>query len=111
MATEAPKPKEIPDIIVDPNSKRRYERGRFLGKGGFAKCYELKDLATGEVVAGKIVPKSLLTKSHQKEKMAQEINLHKGFSNTYVVKLFSFFEDSNFVYIILELCRRRSLME
>ena len=32
MATEAPKPKEIPDIIVDPNSKRRYERGRFLGK-------------------------------------------------------------------------------
>ena len=34
MATEAPKPKEIPDIIVDPNSKRRYERGRFLGKVG-----------------------------------------------------------------------------
>ena len=74
-AVEAPKPKEIPEIIVDPNSKRRYERGRFLGKGGFAKCYELKDLATGEVTAGKIVPKSLLTKSHQKEKMSQEIRL------------------------------------
>ena len=28
----APVPKEIPDIIVDPNSKRKYERGRFLGK-------------------------------------------------------------------------------
>ena len=42
-------------------------------QGGFAKCYELKDLATGEVTAGKIVPKSLLTKSHQKEKMSQEI--------------------------------------
>jgi polo-like kinase 1 len=28
-----------------------------------------------------------------------------------VVKLFSYFEDQNFVYIILELCRRRSLME
>ena len=34
MATEAPKPKEIPDIIVDPNSKRPYERGRFLCKPG-----------------------------------------------------------------------------
>ena len=44
-----------------------------LSQGGFAKCYELKDLATGEVTAGKIVPKSLLTKSHQKEKMSQEI--------------------------------------
>ena len=74
-SNEAPKQAEIPEIIVDPNSKKRYERGRFLGKGGFAKCYELKDLATGEITAGKIVPKSLLTKSHQKEKMSQEIRL------------------------------------
>jgi len=109
--TEAPKPKEIPEIIVDPNSKRRYERGRFLGKGGFAKCYELKDLATGEVTAGKIVPKSLLTKSHQKEKMSQEIRLHKAVAHNNLVKLYSYFEDPNFVYIVLELCRKRSLME
>jgi len=110
-AVEAPKPKEIPEIIVDPNSKRRYERGRFLGKGGFAKCYELKDLATGEVTAGKIVPKSLLTKSHQKEKMSQEIRLHKAVAHNNLVKLYSYFEDPNFVYIVLELCRKRSLME
>jgi len=109
--TEAPKPKEIPEIIVDTNTKRRYERGRFLGKGGFAKCYELKDLATGEITAGKIVPKSLLTKSHQKEKMSQEIRLHKAVAHNHLVKLYSYFEDSNFVYIVLELCRKRSLME
>lgn len=24
--------KDIPDVIIDPNSKRKYERGRFLGK-------------------------------------------------------------------------------
>jgi len=109
--TEAPKPKEIPEIIVDTNTKRRYERGRFLGKGGFAKCYELKDLATGEITAGKIVPKSLLTKSHQKEKMSQEIRLHKAVAHNHLVKLYSYFEDPNFVYIVLELCRKRSLME
>jgi len=109
--TEAPKPKEIPEIIVDTNTKRRYERGRFLGKGGFAKCYELKDFATGEITAGKIVPKSLLTKTHQKEKMSQEIRLHKAVAHLHLVKLFSYFEDSNFVYIVLELCRKRSLME
>jgi len=110
-SNEAPKGAEIPDIICDPNSKKRYERGRFLGKGGFAKCYELKDMQTGDITAGKIVPKSLLTKSHQKEKMSQEIRLHKGVSNPYLVKLYSYFEDSNFVYIVLELCRKRSLME
>merc|ERR1719266_949317 len=103
MASDAPKQPEIPEVIVDPNTKRRYERGRFLGKGGFAKCYELKDLATGEITAGKIVPKSLLTKNHQKEKMSQEIRLHKAVANTYLVKLYSYFEDSNFVYIVLEI--------
>ena len=35
--SDAPKQPEIPEVIVDPNTKRRYERGRFLGKGGFAK--------------------------------------------------------------------------
>merc|ERR1719244_1490499 len=68
-------------------------------------------MQTGDITAGKIVPKSLLTKSHQKEKMSQEIRLHKGVSNPYLVKLFSYFEDNHFVYIVLELCRKRSLME
>ena len=94
------------------------------------------------VVAGKIVPKSLLVKQHQREKMAQEISLHKTLNHPYIVKLYSYFEDKvsstkeiaisakkaiekvisvvlklyfqllqDFVYIILELCRRRSLME
>ena len=31
-ATDKTKAVEIPKILVDPNSKRRYERGRFLGK-------------------------------------------------------------------------------
>ncbi|QQP34718.1 Serine/threonine-protein kinase PLK, partial [Caligus rogercresseyi] len=103
--------KEIPMIIIDGSSKKKYQKGRFLGKGGFAKCYELTDMSSGEVVAGKIVPKSLLTKQHQREKMSQEIRLQKTFGHSYIVKLYSYFEDSNFVYIILELCRRRSLME
>eukprot|EP00095_Tigriopus_kingsejongensis_P002999 maker-scaffold784_size97500-snap-gene-0.29 protein:Tk02999 transcript:maker-scaffold784_size97500-snap-gene-0.29-mRNA-1 annotation:"polo-like kinase 1" len=109
--TVDPNAKEIPEIIRDPNRPKRYERGKFLGKGGFAKCYELKDMDTKEIMAGKIVPKSLLVKPHQREKMTQEITLHKGLGHLYVVKLFSYFEDDHFVYIILELCRRRSLME
>ena len=38
-------------------------------QGGFAKCYEMTDTATGILYAGKIVPKSLLVKAHQKEKV------------------------------------------
>ena len=50
-------------------------------------------------------------KPHQREKMSQEIVLHKALAHKYVVQLFTYFEDSNFVYVVLELCRRRSLME
>ncbi|BFZ04092.1 hypothetical protein BsWGS_07131 [Bradybaena similaris] len=101
----------IPEILVDSVTGKRYFRGRFLGKGGFAKCYELTDMDTKEIWAGKIVAKSLLLKQHQKDKMAQEIAIHRSIGHKHIVQFHSFFEDSNFVYILLELCRRRSLME
>lgn len=108
---EEVKKEHIPDMIVDPSSRKRYLKGRFLGKGGFAKCYELQDIDTKEIFAGKIVSKSLLVKQHQKDKMTQEISIHREVSYKHVVKFHSFFEDADNVYILLELCRRRSLME
>ncbi len=38
-------------------------------QGGFAHCYELIDVDTNKIYAGKIVPKSILTKPHQREKV------------------------------------------
>lgn len=103
--------KEIPDVIINLQNNKRYLKGRFLGKGGFARCYELTDIATQQIFAGKIVSKSLLTKKHQKDKMAQEISIHRSLENKHIVKFVSYFEDSDNVYILLELCARRSLME
>ncbi|KPP61270.1 serine/threonine-protein kinase PLK1-like [Scleropages formosus] len=103
--------KEIPDILVDPRTMKRYMRGRFLGKGGFAKCYEITDVDTKEVFAGKVVPKALLLKPHQKEKMSMEITIHKSLDHPHVVGFHGFFEDEDFVYVVLEICRRRSLLE
>ncbi|XP_062914784.1 serine/threonine-protein kinase PLK1 [Mobula hypostoma] len=104
-------PADIPDILVNPKTMKRYTRGRFLGKGGFAKCYEISDMESGEVFAGKIVPKTLLMKPHQREKMSMEISIHKSLQHSNVVAFHGFFEDDNFVYVVLELCRRRSLLE
>ncbi|XP_040295901.1 serine/threonine-protein kinase PLK1 [Bufo bufo] len=103
--------KEIPEVLVDPRTRRRFLRGRFLGKGGFAKCYEITDLASREVFAGKIVPKSMLLKPHQKDKMTMEIAIQRSLSHKHVVGFHGFFEDNDFVYVVLELCRRRSLLE
>lgn len=103
----APLAKEIPEVLMDPRSRRQYVRGRFLGKGGFAKCFEISDSDTKEVFAGKIVPKSLLLKPHQKEKMSMEISIHRSLAHQHVVGFHGFFEDSDFVFVVLELCRRR----
>lgn len=101
----------IPDVVLDPQSGNRYMKGKFLGKGGFARCYELTEMNSKEIFAGKIVSKQLLTKQHQKEKMTQEIAIHRAVHHQHIVEFYSFFEDDQNVYIILELCRRRSLME
>lgn len=104
-------PDVIPEIVTDPQNQKKYEKGRFLGKGGFARCYELKEKDTDIIMAGKIVPKTLLTKAHQKEKMTQEISIHRSLDHKHIVSIFGFFEDQENVYVLLELCRRRSLME
>jgi len=99
--------KEIPNTLVDPNTRRKYTRGRFLGKGGFARCYELTDVESHEVFACKVVPKSMLLKPHQKEKMTMEIAIHRSLRHGNIVGFHSFFEDKDFVFVVLELCRRR----
>lgn len=103
--------KDPPEVVIDKKAKKQYIRGKFLGKGGFAKCYELKDKENNVIYAGKVVSKAALVRSHQKEKMAQEIQIHKSLDHKHVVGFHSYFEDDRNVYIILELCSRRSLME
>ena len=92
--------KDIPDVLVDPRTKKRYTRGRFLGKGGFAKCFEITDMETNEVFAGKIVAKSMIAKQHQREKMTSEIAIHKSLDNPHVVGFKGFFEDDDFVFVV-----------
>ena len=42
---------------------KRYQQGKILGKGGFAKCYEVTNLETKKKMAAKIIPKASLVKS------------------------------------------------
>lgn len=80
-------------------------------QGGFAKCYEIVNVATNDTFAGKIVSKKLMMKHNQKEKMTQEIQIHKSLHHKNIVGFHSFFDDQFNVYIVLELCKKRSMME
>jgi len=90
---------------------RKYLKGRLLGKGGFAKCYEFTCLDTKRISAAKVVIKSSLVKSRAKQKLISEIKIHKSLRHPNVVSFEHYFEDSENVYIILEMCHNQSLNE
>lgn len=101
---------DIPKFISDSNDKTNYVRGKFLGKGGFARVHELIDLKSNAVFAGKIIHKSRISKPHHKEKISREIELHRSLRHKNVVQFFKHFEDGDNIYIILENCARKSLV-
>lgn len=48
---------------------KKYLRGKALGRGGFAKCYEITNLETKKISAAKIIAKSTLNRSRAKQKV------------------------------------------
>lgn len=108
---------EMP-VIVEERIKidgkiinRKYERGKFLGKGGFAKCYEMKCVETKKIYAAKLFEKKALTNSKSRKKLINEIKLHKKLHHQNIVNFEHFFEDKENVYILLELCSNQTLNE
>ncbi|RUS82584.1 hypothetical protein EGW08_009658 [Elysia chlorotica] len=97
-------------IIYDNTTDTTYLRGRLLGKGGFARCYEILNLTTNKIYAGKIISKTRIAKPHQKQKILREVQLQKHLKHRHVVEFNSYFEDDSNVYIILENCSRKSLV-
>ena len=90
---------------------RKYIKGRLLGKGGFAKCYEFTCIDTKRISAAKVVVKSSLVKSRAKQKLISEIKIHKALHNTGIVGFEHYFEDTDNVYILLEMCTNQTLNE
>ncbi|XP_067846186.1 serine/threonine-protein kinase PLK3 isoform X1 [Heptranchias perlo] len=96
-------------MVTAPKTGKCYCRGRLLGKGGFARCYEMTDLSSNRIYAVKVIPHTRVSKPHQKDKIEKEIELHKSLSNKHIVKFYHNFEDDENIYIFLEHCSHKSL--
>ena len=90
---------------------RKYIKGRLLGKGGFAKCYEFINQETEHSSAAKIIPKKSLVKSRAKQKLISEIKIHKSLHHPNIVTFEHYFEDSENVYLLIEICHNQTLNE
>ena len=94
---------KIANIMGDPIIKK-YAKGKFLGKGGFAKCYEVTNLEKYYIYAAKIIPKATLRKSRHRQKLLSEIKIHRSLNHPNIVRFEHVFEDHQNVYILLEIC-------
>ena len=90
---------------------KKYIKGRLLGKGGFAKCYEFISQETEHSSAAKIIPKKSLVKSRAKQKLISEIKIHKSLHHPNIVAFEHYFEDSENVYLLIEICLNQTLNE
>jgi len=83
-----------------------------LGKGAFGECFQFRAIDKEDMnfYAGKIIKKEKV--SNHKKSLIDEINIQRKFKdNPKVVKVKDYFEDDENVYIILELCKNKSLLD
>lgn len=89
-----------------------------MGKGGFAKAYEVSRIAPIETLehktktwALKVVSKAGLTKSKARQKLTSEIKIHRSLQHENVVRFDRYFEDKDNVYMLLDICHNQSLSD
>ncbi|EJD40166.1 Pkinase-domain-containing protein [Auricularia subglabra TFB-10046 SS5] len=103
-------PPSPPAIIRDLNRVHAFTRLGFLGEGGFARVYEALD-ARGGHHAIKVVTKTSLKTKKAKTKLYAEIKIHRSLDHPNIVRFRECFEDTENVYMTLELCDAGSLMD
>jgi len=110
---------DLNQTITNKKNNRRFYLTELLGKGGFAKVYLCRRITykdgmvidAKEKLACKVVQKESIKKQHQRDKMTLEIKLHQRLSHPNIVQFSANFEDDRRVFVILEYCQNRSLME
>ncbi|KAJ1410361.1 Serine/threonine-protein kinase, active site [Sesbania bispinosa] len=83
----------------------KYELGRLLGHGTFAKVYHARNLQTGKSVAMKVVGKEKVIKVGMVEQIKREISAMNMVKHPNIVQLHEVMASKTKIYIAMELIR------
>ncbi|PKA49223.1 CBL-interacting protein kinase 6 [Apostasia shenzhenica] len=83
----------------------RYELGRVLGQGTFAKVYLARNIRTGTNVAMKVVGKEKVIKVGMTEQVKREISVMKMVTHPNIVELHEVMATRSKIYFAMELVR------
>lgn len=83
----------------------KYELGRQLGHGTFAKVYHAKNVHTGKSVAMKVVGKEKVIKVGMMDQVKREISVMKMVRHPNIVELYEVMASKSKIYFAMELVR------
>ncbi|XP_058206976.1 CBL-interacting serine/threonine-protein kinase 6-like [Rhododendron vialii] len=83
----------------------KYELGRLLGCGTFAKVYHARNLVSGKSVAMKVVGKDKVIKVGMTEQVKREISVMKMVKHPNIVELHEVMASKSKIYFAMELVR------
>ncbi|XP_019167156.1 PREDICTED: CBL-interacting protein kinase 2 [Ipomoea nil] len=83
----------------------RYELGRFLGQGTFAKVYYARNLVTGESVAIKVIDKDKVLRVGLMDQIKREISVMRLVRHPNILHLYEVMATKTKIYFVLELAK------
>ncbi|XP_061375132.1 CBL-interacting protein kinase 2-like isoform X6 [Gastrolobium bilobum] len=81
---------------------QKYEFGRLLGQGNFAKVYHARDLRTGDNVAVKVMDKEKILKVGLVDQTKREISIMRLVKHPNVLQLYEVLATKTKIYFIIE---------
>ncbi|CAA2995542.1 CBL-interacting serine threonine- kinase 14-like [Olea europaea subsp. europaea] len=87
------------------NLFKKYELGRLLGCGAFAKVYHARDLRTGQSVAIKVVNKQRILKGNLTANIKREISIMRWLRHPHIVRLHEVLATKTRIYFVMEFAK------
>ena len=103
------KSEAAPPSALKKDKIANYQVLDLLGKGGFACVYRALACKTGQYVAIKMIDKKLMKSANMAGRVRNEAEIHCQLKHPSIVELYSYFEDKNYVYMVMELCAKGEL--
>ncbi|KAK3015330.1 hypothetical protein RJ639_007273 [Escallonia herrerae] len=93
------------DVLAEVTLFGKYELGKLLGHGAFAKVYHARDARTGQSVAVKAVSKQKVLKGGLTAHVKREISIMRRLHHPHIVRLHEVLATKTKVYFVLDFAK------
>ncbi|XP_010087067.2 CBL-interacting protein kinase 2 [Morus notabilis] len=84
---------------------KKYDVGKFLGKGNFAKVYHARNIETGQSVAIKVIDKEKVLKVGLIDQTKTEVSVMKKVNHPNIVQLYEVMATKTKIYFVMEFAK------